>query len=312
MAVEALAGQYECRLFVSAPVHGTQGAVIQERKEEKEGKMKAVVIVDNLAGSGCRGEWGLSVLIEYQGKKILLDTGKSELFAENAAKLGIALESVDFGVLSHAHYDHADGIREFCRLNPTAPFYLQEACGENCWRRKKLFFRKYIGISEGTLEQCRNRIRYVSGVFRVCDGVTLIQHSTPGLEKLGRREKMYVKTPAGWRYDSFQHEQSLVFETANGLVIFNSCSHGGVINTIREAQAAIPHRNITAYIGGFHLYNKTEKEIRTLAEEIRKIGLKTIYTGHCTGEEGFQILKEELPEIVHQLQVGLVMEFDAS
>lgn len=270
--------------------------------------MKATVIVDNIENGECRGEWGLSIFIEYKDKKILLDTGKSNLFAENAEKLGISLESVDFGVLSHAHYDHADGIREFCRMNGTAPFYLQKACGENCYRRKPVF-RKYIGISEGTLEECKDRIRYVSGVCQVSDGVFLISHSTPGLERLGRREKMYVKMPKGWKYDSFQHEQSLVFRSERGLVIFNSCSHGGVMNTIHEVKAALGGEKIIAYVGGFHLYNKTEKEIRMLSSQIKETDVKTIYTGHCTGSEGYDILKEELPDVVHQLNVGLVMEF---
>ena len=72
--------------------------------------MKATVIVDNMENNGIPGEWGLSVFIEYNGVKLLLDTGASSLFADNAAKLGFSLKDVDFAVLSHAHYDHANGM----------------------------------------------------------------------------------------------------------------------------------------------------------------------------------------------------------
>ena len=40
--------------------------------------------------------------------------------AENAKKMGIALEDVECGVLSHAHYDHADGMPTFFEINENA------------------------------------------------------------------------------------------------------------------------------------------------------------------------------------------------
>ena len=87
--------------------------------------MKIKVLMDNISSGELAGEWGLSILIEYEGKKILLDTGASGAFAENAEKMGIDLAEVDFAVLSHAHYDHADGMQTFFANNEKASFYLQ-------------------------------------------------------------------------------------------------------------------------------------------------------------------------------------------
>ena len=113
---------------------------------------RITILADNLPGctaDGCslEAEWGLAIYIEYNGKKILLDTGASGLFAENAEKLGINLEQVDFGVLSHAHYDHADGLEEFFQRNKTAPFYLSGAAGENCYSYQNNEL-KYDGIKK--------------------------------------------------------------------------------------------------------------------------------------------------------------------
>ena len=69
--------------------------------------MKATVLADNIGEGPLAGEWGLSIYIEYENKKILLDTGASALFTENAKAMDIPLENIDFGILSHAHYDHA-------------------------------------------------------------------------------------------------------------------------------------------------------------------------------------------------------------
>ena len=61
-------------------------------------------------------------------------------------------------------------------------------------------------------------------------------------------------------------------------------------------------------IGGFHIFQKGETEIRQLAEKIKATGVKKINTGHCTGGRAFRILQQELGDMVEQLKVGLVIE----
>ena len=46
--------------------------------------MKATILIDNLTKGSLVPEWGLSIYIEYNGHKILLDTGASGRFARNA------------------------------------------------------------------------------------------------------------------------------------------------------------------------------------------------------------------------------------
>ena len=92
--------------------------------------------------------------------------------------------------------------------------------------------------------------------------------------------------------------------------MFISCSHGGADNIIREVSATFPDKNVRTLIGGLHLYNKTDEEkILALADEIRSTGISTGFTGHCTGDHAFDLLKGALGESVHKLQAGLLMEF---
>lgn len=270
--------------------------------------MKATVLVDNIGTETLQGEWGLSFFIEYRDKKILLDAGKSGTFAENAAKLQLPLEQIDFAVLSHAHYDHADGMSTFFEKNKTAPLYLRDACKENC-HKKKWLRTKYIGIQHGFLEQYTNRLIFVSGNYTITDGVHLIPHTTPGLTSIGKAEHMYLREHHRWKPDDFSHEQSLVLETENGLVIFNSCSHGGAANIIREVSAVFPGKKICSLIGGFHLHNKAVPFVRDFAKSLRTTEISSIYTGHCTGQAAFALLEAELGGIAHQLRTGLVMTF---
>lgn len=84
-------------------------------------------------GCGCEPEHGVSLYIETgNGLKVLFDTGQSDLFAHNAARLGIDLREVDLAVISHGHYDHGGGLNEFLRINTKAPVYIREsALGEH-------------------------------------------------------------------------------------------------------------------------------------------------------------------------------------
>lgn len=266
--------------------------------------MLATVLIDNIGDKKYCSEWGLSIHIEHNGKNILLDTGGSSKFRENAHLLGIDLEKVDLGVLSHAHYDHSDGMGYFFDLNSKASFYLSSLCRENCYG-KRWIFSKYIGIKKGLMKKYENRIVYTEGLTKIRSGVYLLPHSTPELELIAKKAGLFVRSGRKLVPDDFSHEQSLVLETEKGLVIFNSCSHGSADNIIKEVSDAFPGKHIYALIGGFHLYRSDDSEVKALAKRIRDTGIEKIYTGHCTGDKAFKILRSELGDMAMQLQVGL-------
>lgn len=270
--------------------------------------MKATVLVDNIAKEDLQGEWGLCIYIEYEGKKILLDAGGSNLFLTNAQKLGLSIEDVDYAVLSHAHYDHANGMTGFFEHNQKANFFLQETAAENCYS-KYLFFYTYIGLPKHILTDYKDRITFAKGDFELMPGVYLIPHKTPGLEQIGKRERMYQRTNKKGTWDNFSHEQSLVFDTDKGLVIFNSCSHGGAVNIVNEVSRTFPDKKVYALIGGFHLFNKSGEEIREVAKKLNDTGVSYVCTGHCTRGRAYNILSETLGDKLHRLHVGLEMEF---
>lgn len=270
--------------------------------------MKAIVVVDNISYENMKGEWGLCIYIEHDDKKMLLDTAASGLFLENAKKLGIDIRKIDYAILSHAHYDHADGMRSFFEANDKAKFFLRDGCDENCYL-KKCFLHKYIGIPKNILEENKERIVYTKGDYTLYPGVSLIPHKTEGLSEISKKNMLYIRNEKGWKPDDLSHEQSLVIDTASGLVIFNSCSHGGADNIINEVAATYPDKRIKALVGGLHIVINPKAEVQKLAASIIKTGIEAVYTGHCTGQKSFNILKEELGEKVHQFHSGFVMEF---
>ncbi len=272
--------------------------------------MRATILTDNIEGCGLGAEWGLAIYIEHRGHALLLDTGASDLFAKNAAALGLDLGAVEVGVLSHAHYDHADGLAAFFAANGHAPFYLRRGAAENCFGYHGDSL-DYIGIRRGTLAAYADRIVFADGVREILPGAWLVGHTTPGLAAVGERAGMFVEDRLSRkRPDDFSHEQTLVLETDGGLAVFSSCSHAGVPVILREVLEAFPGRTIAALVGGFHLYQTAPEEVRALGRALRTSGVSIVVTGHCTGDEAYTILKEELGGALSQMHTGLVLELD--
>ena len=279
--------------------------------------MKVQVLIDNISSftEGERprklfGEWGLSVYVEFEGKRYLLDIGASHLFAKNAGVMGVDLSKVDIGILSHAHYDHANGMAKFFALNKTAPFYVRKGVAENCYHAHKLFgrltYHEYIGIHKGWLKRFADRIRYAEGDMQIAPNVYLVPHKTAGLENIGERAHLSVKENGKFRYDSFDHEQSLVFDTPQGLFVMNSCSHAGADNIVKEIEATFPGKKIYALLGGFHLFRYKDDVVRAFAERLRALDVQKIYTGHCTGDRAYAILHDVLGDRVQQMRCGMI------
>ena len=275
--------------------------------------LKATVLIDNTCKEGLLSEWGLSFYIEHCGRRYLLDTGATDKFIINAERLGIDLSSVDCAVLSHAHYDHSGGTEAFLKLNTHARLYVRPSAGENCWSRHSLRLR-YIGLPKGLLDKAGGRLVRKDGVVGLGEGAWLVPHSygagtawDPRIS--ARKSGLYVRRGLCFVPDDFSHEQSLVFETDEGLVIFNSCSHSGPEAIVAEVMAALPGRKICAYIGGLHLFRLRDKDIESVASGLAGSGVARVFAGHCTGDRAYAILESRLEGRIGRTYSGMTVSF---
>lgn len=284
--------------------------------------MEATILIDNHGDeSRFTCEWGLSIAVEYDGHRFLLDTGSTGAFVKNADVLGIDLNRIDDAVLSHPHYDHADGLEAFFSRNDHAPVWLRACCrevGESCYsfRREKKEDGTteeklcYIGMKKGVLDRYAQRFCYVDGRKEIYPGVWLLPHAPRDYTKISARSRLYIRQPDGRLVpDSFGHEQDLVFETDGGLVIFNSCSHTGVKNILEEVRAAFPGKPVRALVGGLHLFRLHDEETMQIADYIKTADVGQILTGHCTGGHACRLLQRELGEKVRMFETGETIRF---
>ncbi len=275
-----------------------------------------VLIENSASDERFASEHGLSLFIEEKGKKYLLDAGQSGVFVENAEKMGVNLENTEFAVLSHGHYDHAGGFGPFLERCPNKKIYALETVKEKYYSTSGGGLHE-IGIPERVYPAFAEKFCFVVGYTELAKGVYLVPHSIDGLERIGERSGLFKDLGSEIVPDDFCHEVSLVFDTEKGLVIFNSCSHGGLLTILKEVKEQLPGKKVYAFFGGLHMKGSkngeeictfSEEEIQKLAEAVKEQGLQKLYTGHCTGKSGYELLKKYLPEHLGKLTTGAVIE----
>lgn len=273
--------------------------------------MKLTALMENKGPACLRTEHGLAVDIVYRGHHYLLDTGASDAFAENAERLGIDLSTVEMAFLSHGHYDHSGGYHAFFARNRQAKVYVRQGAQEEYYSGVGPL-RAYIGVPKGLFEEFPDRFVFVEGDAHPAEGVWLLPDKISNGAERGRRTHMFRKTAEGYVSDGLQHEQSLVLEGEQGLVVFNSCCHGGVDAIVEGVLSTFPGKHVHAVVGGFHLMGALgpgflgpkPEAVREICARLRALDVDLVLTGHCTGNPGFALLKEELGDRVRYFQTG--------
>lgn len=273
--------------------------------------MRITVLIEDKEHSSLSYEHGLSFFIEYHDDRYLLDAGSTSLFIHNAKALNIPLNDIKACFLSHGHYDHAGGFKDLIELYNDIQIYAMESALLPNYSISHGHFHE-VSIPADVLKY-KDHFKTINKPLQLYKGVYLIPHNQ-SYEHIGQKCGMYKNE---YEYDDFSHELSLVFETDQGLVIFNSCSHAGLANIVEEVKEYIPDTSIYAYIGGLHLIGESEnlgdcaysrEELKEIADYIIKEDIQIIYTGHCTGKSGYEVLEEYLADRILPLYVGLEIE----
>lgn len=272
--------------------------------------MKIITLMENTSKSeSIRAEHGLSLYIETNNHKILSDCGCTDAFMENAATLGVDLCKVDSVFLSHGHYDHSGGILHFAVINPNASIYMQKNALLPYYHKTESEER-YIGIDPaiGELEQ----LTVFSGDNVIDEELALFTNVTG--RELWPKGNLELKKKVGDNFvlDEFDHEQYLVITEGNKKVLISGCAHNGILNILDHyynLYGAYPD----AVISGFHMKMKSgysNEDIATIketAERLSKLPTK-FYTGHCTGEDPYEMMKEIMGEQLDYVYSGSIVE----
>lgn len=267
--------------------------------------MRIVCLIENTPGNpDCLHEHGLSIYIETKNHKLLVDTGATDAFLHNAEKLGIDLTKVDTVILSHGHYDHSGGILSFAEMNPNAQIYMQKAASEDYFSIRETG-ETYIGIDKKILGL--PGLVLLEGDAGIDEELALFSHVTG--RRFWAKSNLRLKRKSGDELvqDEFAHEQCLVIEQEGKRILLSGCAHNGILN-ILDRYREIYGNEPDVVISGFHMMQKeyTESDWETIRATARELcNYPTIfYTGHCTGTEAYDVMKEIMGEQLHPIHSG--------
>ncbi len=285
--------------------------------------MKWTVLSDNRSNdSRLSTEHGLSILLETEKYRILLDTGASDVFVKNAEQLGIDLSTIDCVFISHGHSDHAGGLRYFLEQNQRAKIIVSPDAMSGKFYSKR---GNLHSITTVWPKSIKDRFVTIEKTCEIADGLCVIAH-IPQVHPLPKGNKHLFVEDANGEYvnDDFRHELALYTDG----YLFTGCAHSGLENIL----AACPYP-VNTVVGGFHLldgqelpeqrepssslertsrdgsrHSQSEEELQALATGLKeKYPATQFYTSHCTGDNVFEVMKGVMGEQLQSFRCGTII-----
>ena len=260
--------------------------------------MKLIVLTENCAGTKFGAEHGLSYLIEIDGKKLLFDTGHSDLYLKNAQLLDQDLNSeVDTIILSHGHWDHGDGLQHIeGKTLVTHPAAFK--------KRYRKTDGSYVGLNF-TLSEAKNKFTLVStkDPYYITPSV-LFLGEIPRTNDFESKTSTFIDQDG--QVDDVPDDSGLAIIQDKRLIIISGCAHSGICNMTEYASSITGINNIAAVIGGFHLKHQSQELTKTI-QYLKEKRVNQIYPSHCTELPALSAFYENFR--IKQLKSGMTLEF---
>lgn len=279
-------------------------------------RMKITVLTENQAGKrGTVAEHGLSVFLELKEKKILLDTGQSDVYVKNAELLGVDLAEADAIVLSHGHYDHCGGLIYFPGKLPDV--YVQEgAFDEKYSGNGKTGGWRNIGIPwkrtqngfyrNGKLEEAC--FRQTCEIEEIFPDIYVLGGITKWEQWEGVADRFAVLENGVFRKDRMTDEQMLIVREDGRIHVFAGCCHAGIMTCLNRVREAFPGEKIGMIFAGMHLKGCTQERICKTIDALKKMEFDVLVPVHCTGMMAIAQMKMAFGEKCQLVETGKTIQ----
>ncbi len=265
-------------------------------------------------------EHGFSCLIKvYSGAEehiALLDSGLGETcFFHNIDLMKVDVQRIEATILSHGHFDHFGSLKKLLEFRGgQTPIYLHpEAFLE---RRLNIPMvnhpTNFPLLQEAALKATGADIHLTKEPTLLASDLLLV---TGEVKRLIPFEKGFpwaeAKIDGQWVYDPFNDDQAVVIKVkGQGLVVIGGCSHAGIINSVKHAQAITNTEAVLAVMGGFHLTGQLfDPIIGPTIAEMKSLNPKFVVPMHCTGWKAINQFAQQMPQQFVLNSVGTTYVF---
>lgn len=219
--------------------------------------VRLTYLYDNtVAHAETKSDWGFACLVEGHGKTVLFDTGTKPLVLQNNLQaLRVDPSRIQALVISHDHGDHTLGAAGLPAL-PGLPVHV----GEH-FKLPPPFLAALDRMGAKLIAGSMPRAVY------------------PGIELTGELVRAGI------------YEQGLAIDSPDGLIVVVGCAHPGIVAMLRHV-AETRKRPIHAVIGGFHLMQTPDDEVKAIIAEFKALGVAWAGPTHCTGDRAIGLFRE--------------------
>jgi 7,8-dihydropterin-6-yl-methyl-4-(beta-D-ribofuranosyl)aminobenzene 5'-phosphate synthase len=270
-------------------------------------EVRITTLSENTATFGFLAEWGLSILVEANDKKILVDCGMSISAAHNAQILGVDLSSIDCIVLSHGHPDHTGGLREVLKITGE----VEVIAHPDIWAEKYVQPGpdeiRYAGVPfvRTELEGLGARFNISKESVRVADNIMTTGEIPMQTAYEHIDDNILVKKNGILGPDPVADDNALIINTDFGLVVILGCAHRGIVNTLLHARRLTGNDQVFAAIGGIHLFRVSGDRIDQTIKDLREMGIVKLGVSHCTGFFALSRLAHEFKDTFFLNNAGM-------
>ncbi|HIE08569.1 MAG TPA: MBL fold metallo-hydrolase [Armatimonadetes bacterium] len=276
--------------------------------------MRALVVVDNSVSSGgAVAEHGWSVLVEANGRKVLVDAGqRANIFLHNVEVLGLDLSEVDAVVLSHGHYDHAGGVLQAVTRSRGKVLFVHPGAFVKRFSVKEGRPPRFVGVrwheDDVSSERVGGRVEHALEFMEIFEGI-FVTGPIPRREPFESPDPhLKVEREGKLTSDTVEDDMALVVREGDGIVVVTGCAHSGIVNTVKFALEKGGCEKVKAVIGGMHLMSAEDGRVERTAEALKELGVMAVFPAHCTGLKATLKLARLLGEVVRPVCVGEVVE----